>query len=399
MDTNELLVEHLKRLYVACRTHYVLSRPGQRFYVPKINGAFSRLTDNVLLKHIQREYAVGIYAGDDGSKFICFDVDDGCAKTVSRVIAELEALGIPHDRVYVSFSGRKGYHVEVFFNAIVETERLYNLYRHVIEYGNLDPKKVEFRPSTKMAIKLPLSVHGETGNICWYVDQSTLEPIKDATYITSIEQVHIDDVSDALSLPATDSSEPRGDNTRSSITPFDGDMGMTLTSPGTRHEAMVRIAVFKRTAGATREENLNALEEWYARQPSDLISSTPEEVHKDIVGILDWVYSDRFILGKAVERTSISLSESQMGIVLNQWSRASRRIVFLLLVRTGLGKPHISAADISKATGISTKTVYSVIRRLIDAGTIHRKEGKRTQLPDQTYAAESCSYIVPHKSD
>ena len=114
VDKDEKLVEHLKRLYVFCRTHYVVSRPGQRFYVPKRNGAFCPLTDMALLKHLQHEYAVGIYAGDDGSRFICFDVDDGNADTVRRVIAELEALGLPHDRIYVSFSGRKGYHVEVF---------------------------------------------------------------------------------------------------------------------------------------------------------------------------------------------------------------------------------------------------------------------------------------------
>jgi len=79
VDKDEKLVEHLKRLYVSCRTHYVVSRPGQRFYVPKRNGAFCPLTDMTLLKHLQHEYAVGIYAGDDGSRFICFDVDDGNA--------------------------------------------------------------------------------------------------------------------------------------------------------------------------------------------------------------------------------------------------------------------------------------------------------------------------------
>jgi len=199
VDKDEKLVEHLKRLYVSCRTHYVVSRPGQRFYVPKRNGAFCPLTDMTLLKHLQHEYAVGIYAGDDGSRFICFDVDDGNADTVRRVIAELEALGLPHDRIYVSFSGRKGYHVEVFFDAVVETGRLRNLYRHVVVRGGLDPKKVEFRPTSKLAIKLPLSVHGETGKICWFVDQATLKPIEDAAYIAGIEPVHVADVIEALS--------------------------------------------------------------------------------------------------------------------------------------------------------------------------------------------------------
>ena len=201
MDNPEVLLEHLHRLYVSCCTHYIVSRPGQSFYAPKINGRFCRLTDNVLLKHLRREYAVGIYASDEGSKFICFDVDDGNPKTVSKVIEELVSQGIPEDLVYVSFSGCKGYHVEVFFDVIVETERLVNLYRHVIVHGGLDPKKVEFRPTDKMAIKLPLSIHGQTGNICWYVNPRTLEPIEDAMYIAEIRQLHVDDAMSALALP------------------------------------------------------------------------------------------------------------------------------------------------------------------------------------------------------
>lgn len=205
MDNSEILLEPIKRLYVSCRSHYIISRPGQNYYAPKKDGCFCCLTDNVLLKHLHREYSVGIYAGNEGSRFICFDVDDGSPETVSQVINELASLGIPKDRVYVSFSGHKGYHVEVFFDRVVDTNRLYNLYQHVITNGNLNPRKVEFRPTQKMAIKLPLSVHRTTGNICWFVDPATLEPIEDAMYIAEIEQVHVDDISDALSLPGLDS--------------------------------------------------------------------------------------------------------------------------------------------------------------------------------------------------
>jgi CRP-like cAMP-binding protein len=129
-----------------------------------------------------------------------------------------------------------------------------------------------------------------------------------------------------------------------------------------------------------------------------LIGSTPEEVQRDISGILDWVYSDRFTAARRMVRDSTTVSESQMDIVLNQWSRSSRRIVFLLLVRTRLGQPRISAADIGKATGISVRTVYDVIHKLVDSEVIIRTEGRRTQLPDKTYSAECCSYVLPHKA-
>ena len=111
----------------------------------------------------------------------------------------LRSLGLPRDKAYVSFSGRKGYHVEVFFDRIVDLGSLFNLYCHVIKGGALNPEKVEFRPTPTMAIKLPLSVHGKTGNVCWFVDQATLKPIEDAAYIAGIEPVHVADVIEALS--------------------------------------------------------------------------------------------------------------------------------------------------------------------------------------------------------
>ena len=113
-------------------------------------------------------------------------------------------MGLPRDKIYVSFSGRKGYHVEVFFDRIVDGNTLFNLYCHVIRNGGLDPDKVEFRPTPSMAIKLPLSVHGSTGNICWFVDRETFNFIEDEEYILSIEQVRVDDAQHALFLPDLD---------------------------------------------------------------------------------------------------------------------------------------------------------------------------------------------------
>lgn len=63
--------------------------------------------------------------------------------------------------------------MELIFDKLVYTNRLYALYSMVISQANLDPRKVEFRLLPGNAIKLPLSIHGKTGNVCWFVDQKT----------------------------------------------------------------------------------------------------------------------------------------------------------------------------------------------------------------------------------
>ena len=70
---------------------------------------------------------------------------------------------------------------------------------------------------------------------------------------------------------------------------------------------MVSIAVYQRHKGASREENQSVLEDWYARQPQELINSTPEEVQKDIAHILDWVYSVRFAVPRSMKRDMTSI--------------------------------------------------------------------------------------------
>lgn len=70
---------------------------------------------------------------------MCFDVDNGERETVFRILNELEAMGIPRHMIHVSYSGGKGYHVELFCKEIVSTDQWQRLYMHVIRSGELDP--------------------------------------------------------------------------------------------------------------------------------------------------------------------------------------------------------------------------------------------------------------------
>lgn len=152
----------------------MLCLPGGVNVVPKDRtGTYCKLTRGVLLNHLEQKYAICVYAGKWGSKFMCFDVDDGNRETVFRIISELERLGVPRSMIYVSHSGGKGYHVELFCRDIIPTEQWYWLYLSVIRTGNLDPDKVEFRPTHTQSIKLPLSCHAKSGKVCWYVDRDT----------------------------------------------------------------------------------------------------------------------------------------------------------------------------------------------------------------------------------
>ena len=111
-------------------------------------------------------------------------------------------------------------------------------------------RRIEFRPSFGQAVKLPLSRHAITGAVCWYVDRETLMPIEDMSYILSIQPIPAQRFHEiAETLPAD--STARENKSLYTLACFieQSEIGAPLTRVGTRHEAMVRMAVASRGSG------------------------------------------------------------------------------------------------------------------------------------------------------
>lgn len=352
----------------------------------------------MLRRHLERAYAVGVFASAWGSKFICFDVDDGKHETVAKLIDTLEGVGIPRRLIYVSFSGGKGYHVEVFFDEQIETRRLRDLYERIIAGGDFDPRKVEFRPTNTAAIKLPLSIHAKTGNICWFVDRESLEPIEDDAFILGIERMPAGEF--AMPIPAQvqkqDEQREKSAPERARATDVSRNLGTVLREKGTRHNMARNIAVYLRMQGKTREECLTSLREWYEAQDPNLMRSDPSEAIRDVTELVEWTFSERFSLPPKREKDTTLIGSTQMNLVLSQKSRTTRRVLFLLLTRCRMGRPAVSCKDVSKTIGVSLNAVDRAMKRLKESGAIERDCGNRLHLPDGSFYSESSRYTVPH---
>lgn len=365
----DALVNKISELYISYRKRYVLCLPGGRILTPKRKGEqYSVLTSNVVKNHLCHKYAVAIFAGPSTSRFICFDVDDGRQETVHGIVEALVNMGFPREQIYVSYSGGKGFHVEMFFDQLVRTSTLKALYVRVIEITGFNPEKVEFRPTHGSAIKLPLSTHARTGNMCWFVDRDTLEMIKRMDYLFEIQQIPtslfdriifdhgLSSASDPYKKPKVVSAEETVGNIQG-LNEVRINQDIEIEAEGTRHILMRRLAVFMRMSGQSRKACEDALIRWYERQDQSLIRSDREEVMRDIHDLLEWVFSDRFKLSPPTKRTGISLSGADMELVLSMETRSARRVLFLLLTRSIAGKKAIALSEIAATTGISKKTV------------------------------------------
>lgn len=385
------MLNQLINLYIDNRQKYVLCLPSGRIIMPKYkNGNNSWLSDGVLRQHLLHAYAVGVFASGRGSRFLCFDVDDGNCETVRTVQTQLSEAGIDRDWIYVSTSGGKGFHVEIFFDRPVCTAHLRWLYERVIAEGHLDPRKVEFRPTTGLAIKLPLSIHAITGNICWYADRDTLEPIVDMRYILRIRQIAACELEKLIPLEQSEMSLGEDEKALEQNAPG-------LQAEGMRHIQMRSIAVYLRQNGADANRIRKALVAWYEEQDAALIRSSRDEVERDINELVEWVFSDGFRLNYRPDPRNVKLYAADMRRVLDMTSRSTRRIFFLLMVRCYAGQPELSLDEIAEATGISRKTVIKMVGRLKERQCIGWKPGVRHKLPDGRFVCEKNRYRIPRK--
>ena len=398
------MAERLRQLYVSNTKRYVRMEPGGRIYVPRMGSGTKHLTTAEIVRHLEHDFAIAAYAGAKSSMFVCFDVDDGRRETVRAVIDGVAEFGFPRDRIYVSTSGGKGYHVEIFFTAVVYTNLLRRLYGRVIDTKQLDPRKVEFRPTDRQAVKLPLGKHGKTGNICWYLDRDTLEPIRRLDYVFEIEQVDRDwaeallSTLEETSIPAT-ASTPSSATTRIKRDRVDADSPPDMSGPNSMHKMMVEIGTAARYAGKSQEEIEELLLNWAASQPPEYVTNSREKIEEDARGLAAWLWRDDFILSAGRDCV---ISEADAKIVLDCNTRVTRRLMLLIIAFCKkFGKAKLSMKQLATYTGYSQSACEKGIAKLERDGVITFRYGPRGTGPNGEPRNEAKRYYYqkPEEGD
>lgn len=393
--TFQEIVRTFSDLYINYRGRYVVSTKNG-MHIPHIGGGGEetcKLTDSVIAGHLNRRYAVAVYAGPHASKFVCFDVDINDKDLVRRLIDSLVEFGFPRDQIYVSTSGGKGFHVEMFFTDVVYTNHLIDMYETICAENNFDTKKVEFRPTSKMSIKLPLSVHGKTGNVCWYLDQETLEPIEDIEYVMSIRQIDRDWATalikrkkkfEMLDCPEMTDEDHIPKGSQVELTRFDTAFPVLLQE-GTRHNLMVSIGVDQRYRGVAQEDIVEVLMEWVAAQNQELIKSPIGEIRDDAEKIAAWVWGPKFSAGLKPKDKNIFFTEYDVGAISSLSGKTKRRVLFLLIAFCRrFDTAVISTKRIARYVGASEQGVIKAIADLEKRKLIFHTKGKMIPYKGKT---------------
>lgn len=393
--------QQLAKLYVTSRDRFVITKTDGT-YIPRSKDKTMVLADSNLVKHVLREYAISVYCAKEGSRFMTFDVDAGGLDTVKKLVEAIANTGIKRTDIHISTSGKKGYHVELFFNDLAPLGAMSRFYWAVMKAAECSKKEVEFRPSSRLAIKLPLSVHPATGRMCWYLDRETLEEIADYAYLFSVVPMAadvftelanglsdtLDDERQEVLKALADQEEGNGFDILRMHTP-------TLKEPGTRHGVTVGFAVALRYRGVPMDACGEILLHWISKQDPDTYTTSQHEVFKDTWRIVKWVYKTASIRTMRCA-TAVIISRDDMRRVLSQRAPLGRKLYFFFVFNRHYRKPK-RITDIAELVGASWRSVYERLAKLEKNKDVVTKQGVVKRTSNGMYCKRPNRYNIRRK--
>ncbi|MFT4413436.1 TOTE conflict system archaeo-eukaryotic primase domain-containing protein [Bacillus sp. UMB0728] len=340
-DNINQVVEKVNQLFITTRYKYIkLNEDGNYYTFNKYNNEnHDSLHNGFITSHILRKSTYGIFCRKTHTKFVTFDVDvpdiPEAKKVVLALHESLNTIGIPSDKIFTSWSGTKGYHVDVYFSEEIPYNLMRVLFNAAVSeaYNLLDGKingKIELRPTPTQGLKLPLSINyknkDKSNNICWYVDvQNNFTNIQSFDYFLGIEPMNADIVKSLIldlqeddeNLPDTDSEGRKLENSafgnidlsEDTLDSLEDLYKNGLRKPGTRNAVTCKLAVYFNTLNENKYECEQKLRDWMRRQNKVFFKTPIEECFEEITRIVNLVYKKNVVLSKGLSEIIISRSE------------------------------------------------------------------------------------------
>jgi len=391
-ELRDKLVAKINEIYIGYRKKFLIMYPTGEYKTVTENN----LSDGYIKRHLNGKQTIGVFAGSQFSKFICFDVDvkdkELAKHTTYRVYHSLSELGIPEEKIYISYSGSKGYHIEIFFDKLINNKDINQFYLMVLNNAdllNIDYGDVELRPLEKNGVKIPLGTHFKTGNTCWYVNYGNgLQPIKDYKYLLTIEQLDseyfyaiLNKLNDSIDL--TDNQINEFENIKEKHKPLDIykqniDEDYTydaiekliqtgLLMQGSRHNSLLKISKYLKYNGYSIEDNKSLLIKWMSNQDKSLYTTSWEDCLKDIDSIVDWIYENNCLL--TIRNFDISVHNKEIEQIMNIKGKNEKLLLYSMLIHSKRYSTkdnifYMTYTQMEEVTGLDRRTTIRLIKKL-----------------------------------
>lgn len=392
------LIDAFNKYFISFRQQYIWQNTDGSYTNSSV--ANKKLTDTQILNHIRKTDTIGIFGGKYTSKFMIFDIDMKDKSEIERqftvkiIKSELQEIGIAPQFIHAIYSGNKGYHLLLLFDELMSTSYIESLYEYVLFKTKLSKKQIELRGKNNLGVKLPLSYHKVTGNVCYFVDDKFKE-ITNRNYIKNLNQyssdIFIDIVRDVekemkaqkqLEFKKTqlDDNYKQPDCFREYYDKeFTNEKAKFLEGNGlqyksSRHSSLLKLGIYYHTQGYCHNEIIDLLIEWMSNQDKTKYTTKWKDCIKDIQKITEWIVEkDVYFIDRKV---NIEVYDEEIEKIMDLKRFTQQNMMYAMLVHSKrfaskTGVFFMSAKQIVDATCIkSDKTCRAIAKELEQLGYI-----------------------------
>lgn len=416
ITNNEEKIEH----YVAIINDYFITirnpflhqlHDGSYVTCPNTKSQKKPLNDYNIKDHLRHKETYGVLVNKI-TKFIVFDIDGTTLTNAGHMkhvlINRLVTLGFERDYIFTVFSGHKGYHVYLFFDEPYEVgamnvmqaailQKLEDTYKFSQSLGH-----IEVRPTATQGVKLPLGLHQETRQTCWFCDDTDhviesydvlfdLKKVPKEMVTKVLSQIKYNNTHDhCLSKAAKEYLAPKNSGvTSEKIQELKEAYEDGILFPHTRHNTLFSAALYLKILGRDEAECLEELSAWMNRQDPNVITTPRCQWQSDVDRVVKDIYAKESTSRSEPKRKEVFITKKMIQYIYqNTQTKGERSVLLLMIVDFIKYENHLedggfraSITHISDHAQISTSMAKIVPRKLSARDLIIRKSDKPSTNP------------------
>lgn len=418
------IVDRIFDLYLIQHYHYLIQMKDGS-YITR-NDRRKPLRQHHLQSHLNGKLPVGTFAGAYLTKFICFDIDyrdPDTAQWVTYKIAQtLDAHGL-HNYA-VSFSGTKGYHVELFYDKAISVDASRQFFEYIVHKADLTAAtggEIEYRPSATQGVKLPLGINQKSGNYCGFCTVEdglrVMDREESAAYFLALKKTAHAAILAIIAGNQAYDNRAAGDmeNAISRHKPlviYDQSESYTLsyaadryytglTGPGQRHKSFLLLARLMNHNGVERADAVDSITEWFGWQDERFYSTEWSLCVRDLRECVDYVYDhDKTLI---VEQRDLTVTFAEVDAIIRNCPRKNQKaLTFAMLIHSKRlanesGVFYMTYKQMEETVGVDEKTARRQINQLQKLGVVEIVS--RNQKQQGTFKKKPNFYRMTLKSD
>jgi hypothetical protein len=353
--------ELLDRLYITVRYKWdILDHNGEYKRYKKGNKRKWGLSLSDIKNHTKGKKTIAICQPKNRSKFIGLDIDLNSIEVLEDIYKAIKSYTIPEQAILMSFSGNKGYHIDIFLSDMLNSEEIEKFYKLIRLDTGYSKNEIELADNNS-SHKLPLGVnfkakYSDNEGYCYLCneygyrlnDKKALDKLENIIPIAPIKIKDILEINETVILTEKEKSEfEEIVNSTKLLDSYSDPLealvnsieNKGITELGTRHNKAFVLALGYREQGYCSKDIYQKLIQWHKNLNPVYYKTSLAECKEEYKRIADDVFNTDYKLPiKDISKDTFITKEIMKKILSvhkkGRGKKALRRLLFILIIHS-----------------------------------------------------------------